>query len=321
MSTPLLAARAVIAPGLPGMHGLASTSVQQVACAGRTCHTLRRCMHQQHGLQRPSLRTRATPPAVAVQSAIERRTDLPSTSGREEVAYSMFGLSRAVYDPTLPATQYYEQPFDLFALWFLCVSLAEGVGEPLPPGPVGYDTFVQIASKINAGRSAEEQRMLVLGVLLKVIPSVIPPFFRLVLFPSLLNAGFPLYSAMAWGTAPFAGWLVGPSSWEYVEEDGISQRRKVKLKRCRYLEASGCKSQCVNLCKVPTQNFFTNELGLPLTMVPNYEDLSCELIYGQVPPPLEEDTAFQQPCFTGCALASKDKPPESKTGPPACRVI
>ena len=37
----------------------------------------------------------------------------------------------------------------------------------------------------------------------------------------------------------------------------------------RYLENSGCVGMCVNMCKLPTQEFFTNEFGLPLTMNPS----------------------------------------------------
>ena len=32
---------------------------------------------------------------------------------------------------------------------------------------------------------------------------------------------------------------------------------------------------CVNLCKTPVQTFFTEELGMPLTMKPNFEDYRC----------------------------------------------
>ena len=38
---------------------------------------------------------------------------------------------------------------------------------------------------------------------------------------------------------------------------------------CRYIENSGCVGMCVNMCKLPTQDFFTNEFGLPLTMNPS----------------------------------------------------
>lgn len=34
----------------------------------------------------------------------------------------------------------------------------------------------------------------------------------------------------------------------------------------RYLAESGCAGMCVNLCKTPVQQFFTEELGMPLTM-------------------------------------------------------
>lgn len=110
----------------------------------------------------------------------------------------------------------------------------------------------------------------------------------------------------------------------------------------RYLENSGCVGMCVNMCKIPTQDFFTNDFGLPLTMTPSksydfdrlccimsyiccnfnwdivnrlewgvacndtkdegkccadFDDMSCEMVYGQKPLPLEEDTALKQPCY------------------------
>ena len=37
--------------------------------------------------------------------------------------------------------------------------------------------------------------------------------------------------------------------------------------RCRYLEETGCASICINSCKLPTQEFFAQDMGLPLTMV------------------------------------------------------
>ena len=45
---------------------------------------------------------------------------------------------------------------------------------------------------------------------------------------------------------------------------------------------SGCVGICVNLCKTATQRFFTEDVGMPLTMVPNWDDLSCDMVFGQV---------------------------------------
>jgi hypothetical protein len=56
--------------------------------------------------------------------------------------------------------------------------------------------------------------------------------------------------------------------------------------------------------QIPTQEFFTNDFGLPLTMNPNFEDLSCKMIFGQAPPPMTEDAVYNQPCFAGqCSMA------------------
>jgi hypothetical protein len=32
-------------------------------------------------------------------------------------------------------------------------------------------------------------------------------------------------------------------------------------------------------------------------MLADFEDMSCEMVYGQVPPPFEEDPVVKQPCL------------------------
>jgi hypothetical protein len=54
------------------------------------------------------------------------------------------------------------------------------------------------------------------------------------------------------------------------------------------------------MCKLPTQKFFTETFGLPLTMNPDFETLSCEMLFGVHPPPIEADAAYAQPCFAVC---------------------
>lgn len=70
---------------------------------------------------------------------------------------------------------------------------------------------------------------------------------------------------------------------------------------------------CVNLCKTPTQTFFTQELGMPLTMKPNFEDYSCDMVFGQKPPALSDDEVNLQPCYTEC--------PQSKAGTAKCHKL
>jgi hypothetical protein len=109
-------------------------------------------------------------------------------------------------------------------------------------------------------------------------------------------------------TLSFFKWLVGPMKIIEIEvgerpgDDGVvSQRSGVQIERCRYLAESNCTAMCVNLCKVPCQTFFTRELGMPLYMEPNFEDFSCKMHFGRVPPPLEEDAVSKQSCLAECA--------------------
>ena len=85
----------------------------------------------------------------------------------------------------------------------------------------------------------------------------------------------------------------------------------VLLERCRVLEESGCASVCLNVCKLPTQAFFNETVGLAVTLVPDYETFECRFVYGKTPPPPEQDEAFNTPCFSQCPI-SRDAGARSK---------
>jgi hypothetical protein len=123
--------------------------------------------------------------------------------------------------------------------------------------------------------------------------------------------------------SPLSPTQVGPSELTEVEIEfeGKKQVWKsgVKIKKCRYLENSGCTGMCINMCKVPTQKFFTDTFGLPLTMNPDFETLECEMIFGQEPPPIEQDDVYNQPCLSVCNLARlSDTVGGGNKAPPAC---
>lgn len=150
--------------------------------------------------------------------------------------------------------------------------------------------MVEVSRALMKGKSAEQQR----DAVMSGFPSV-PPWFRR-LFPyskwgAALNARI---------TPAFFSWLVGPMEVVEAEVNGSTQSSGVHIKRCRYLAESACAGMCVNLCKTPTQTFFTEQLGMPLTMTPNFEDFSCEMVFGATPPPLKEDEASLQGCLAGC---------------------
>ncbi|KAL6658779.1 hypothetical protein ACP70R_002819 [Stipagrostis hirtigluma subsp. patula] len=163
-----------------------------------------------------------------------------------------------------------------------------------------YESFVDVSRRVMAGRTRAQQQEAVREVLLSMLPAGAPEQFRRLFPPTRWACEFN--AAL---TVPFFRWLVGPSEVVEVEVAGVKQRSGVLIKKCRYLESSGCVGMCVNMCKIPTQDFFTNEFGLPLTMNPNFEDMSCEMIYGQVPPPLEEDPVSKQPCYPNlCSMST-----------------
>jgi hypothetical protein len=54
----------------------------------------------------------------------------------------------------------------------------------------------------------------------------------------------------------------------------------VKIEKCKYLTESNNKMACQYLCKKPTQQFFQEDIGIHLTMVPDYTDNSCRMEFG-----------------------------------------
>ncbi|KAL0050418.1 hypothetical protein WJX82_010875 [Trebouxia sp. C0006] len=150
--------------------------------------------------------------------------------------------------------------------------------------------MLEVSRALMKGKSASQQR----DAVIKGFPKV-PNWFRKV-FP-YSKWGAELNARI---TPAFFTWLVGPMFTETADVNGVQQRSSVHIKRCRYLAESGCVGMCVNLCKTPTQTFFTEELGMPLTMKPNFDDYRCDMIFGQTPPSLDTDEVNSQACYDAC---------------------
>jgi hypothetical protein len=86
-----------------------------------------------------------------------------------------------------------------------------------------------------------------------------------------------------------------------IEINGeIFKDQGLLVKRCRFLEESGCASVCVNACKIPTQSFFIQDMGLPLTMTPDYKTYECQFSFGVMPDEKLELEAKSTPCLLRC---------------------
>jgi len=169
----------------------------------------------------------------------------------------------------------------------------------------GYAGFVDLSRQIMQGRTAAQQQEVVARVLKSLVPSQVLWLIRHLFSPTRL-----VCELNAWFAVQLFEWLVGPcevTEAEFTDEHGnrVRQQSRVHIKKCRYLEQSNCVGMCINMCKLPTQNFFTQDFGIPLTMTPNFEDYSCEMVFGQMAPPLETEAAYTQPCLlTKCETAS-----------------
>ncbi|MDS3860703.1 DUF4033 domain-containing protein [Thermosynechococcaceae cyanobacterium BACA0444] len=194
-----------------------------------------------------------------------------------------------------PAAIYTDNVFDRLALGLINRKIAQALG--LTPPPPTYANFVWLSQQVMQGRTAQEQQALIAKVLASVIPRWVLGGIRTIFSPA------PLVCELnAWFATRLFQWLVGPCEWQATLVAGPDQafrwqRSRVQIKKCRYLEESGCVGMCVNLCKLPTQKFFTEQFGIPLTMSPDFEDLSCAMVFGQMPLPFNEEEAAQQPCL------------------------
>ncbi|MBE9076789.1 DUF4033 domain-containing protein [Romeria aff. gracilis LEGE 07310] len=191
---------------------------------------------------------------------------------------------------------------DRVFIWLFSRKMAKALGRGTPS--TGYEGFVALSRQIMRGRSAQAQQAVVAQVLRSLVPAPVLWATRTFFSPTRL-----VCELNAWFATRLFEWLVGPC--EVVEAEikqldgGLKRQRSgVHIEKCRYLDHSGCVGMCVNMCKLPTQDFFTQKFGIPLTMTPNFEDLSCEMVFGQLPPPLETEDAYRQPCLDDrCEMA------------------
>ena len=166
----------------------------------------------------------------------------------------------------------------------------------------GYTGLIAMIRTMNEGAqypSSYDTQQAARRVLKSLFPSWLPAAFAV-----MFSKPLPEFSCRmnAWVTLIASQWLMGHSEINDVEIDGgrVGIAHGLLVKRCRYLEESGCASVCVNTCKVPTQEFFAKDMGLPLEMTPNYDDFSCQFSFGKTPLPPEQDEVFSVSCFTQC---------------------
>jgi len=161
---------------------------------------------------------------------------------------------------------------------------------------------------LRPGQTPEAQHKMVRDTLGGLMTPYLPPFYRIFMSGIVpkLGTDFDGKQIGPWFYAPwltsfvtptFFGFLVGPSR-PNSRKDGMPGGLVVE--KCKFLQESGCKGLCLHQCKLPAQQFFKEELGLDLTVSPNFVTQECQWSFGEVPLPPEEDESFPRGCLVGC---------------------
>ncbi|KAL8171923.1 hypothetical protein V2J09_023727 [Rumex salicifolius] len=143
----------------------------------------------------------------------------------------------------------------------------------------GYDGLIEVSNKLMLGRTSSDVNDATVRILRSLFPPFLLDLYRLLITPV--------------GGGQLAAVMVGGSP-VYVE-------------RCKYLEESKCVGVCINTCKIPTQTFFKDYMGIPLLMEPKFSDYSCQFNFGILPPPREDDNALKESCLEICPSVAKRK--------------
>jgi beta-carotene isomerase len=238
----------------------------------------------------------AEPGANSTPRWAAHKTDARSTQRAETMSYSFLGQSTVRYPaaahgtPEAKAT-YVDSPADKLAIEMNVRMLSE-LAHVKPRGdPTSYDALVEAALVLRDATPPEKLRSDIGNLMRKQITSGMPPF-ALGAMQALVPSEI-LREMNATVASEAAEWMFGPTTRETLAGQGGKRVTVVNVKKCRYLEASGCASVCVNQCKLPAQDVMRSEFGTPVYMQPNFNDCSCRMFFGQEPLPESIDPAIK----------------------------
>jgi hypothetical protein len=161
---------------------------------------------------------------------------------------------------------------------------------------------------LQPGQTPEVQHKMVSDTLAGLMTPVLPPFYRIFMSGIVPKLGTDWDGKQfgPWFYAPFLTSLVTPTFFGFLVGPSYPNRRKdgelggLVVDKCKFLQESGCKGLCLHQCKLPAQQFFQEELGLALTVSPNFFTQECQWSFGEKPLPPSEDLSFPKGCLVGC---------------------
>lgn len=235
---------------------------------------------------------------------------------REEIrTYSFLGQSEVRYpaaslrDPASRAV-YADSDVDKIAIAVSAKQLAEAAGVEVTTlgDPSNYDTLARAAKALRDSRGPGALRQTVSELMRGQIRAGVPPLPGLSGMMQTLIPPEMMREMNATVASEAAEWMFGPTTRETMAGPNGGDVTVVNVKKCRYLEATGCAGVCVNMCKLPAQDVMASEFGVPVYMAPNFETGGCRMFFGQEPLPESVDPAMRAPCSALCADAERFSP-------------
>lgn len=229
------------------------------------------------------------------------------------------GVTPLTPDCDLEDKDFSDNPLDrllLFIFRDLVKKNSDGLAVSDKPGILGLLEQGRVFM-LQPDQTDERQHIMVKDTLRDLMTPVLPPVYRLFMSGIVpkrvakvllgrdeseeeLKIG-PLFYApylTSLVTPPLFRFLVGPSR-PNARKDG--RPGGLVVEKCRFLQESGCKGMCLHICKLPTEQFFWDELGMPLTVAPNFETQECQWSFGgDLPMGYREDPDFPKGCLVGC---------------------
>ena len=189
-----------------------------------------------------------------------------------------------------------ENWFDSMMIYLLAKMMANSLN--IKKFKPGYEGIIELSQQASIRRTPEEQQERVVEMIEPLIPVFISRILKILMPPTQL-----VLEMQAQITVRFFQWLVGKCEVKEVEFKNDQGNIKtmlsgVHIPKCKYLEKSGCVGSCLNQCKYPSQKLIAKLLGIPVEITPNFEDGSCEFVFGKTPD-LEADILKyrEQPCI------------------------
>lgn len=161
---------------------------------------------------------------------------------------------------------------------------------------------------LQEGQTAEAQHKMVRDTLGGLMTPFLPPFYRIFMSGIVPKLGTDWDGKQLgpWFYAPWLTTLVTPTFFGFLVGPSRPNRRKdgerggLIVEKCKFLQESGCKGLCLHQCKLPAQQFFKDELGLELTVSPNFATQECQWSFGESPVEPSKDPSFPNGCLKGC---------------------